>query len=79
MTIRDGDEGNPSSAPVSTGEFNELKTSIDTRFDELKSLILSMQNNTSTSTSLPPANTTTMVPGFVASSKDSNGLKCWDA
>ena len=75
MTIKDGDEGSPSTAPVSTGEFNELKSSIDTRFDELKDIILSMQNKTTTSVPPLPANTITTIPGFVAASNDPKGLK----
>ena len=69
------EEGTTSSAPVSTGEFTKFKSSLDAMFDEMKNLILSMQNTTSTSASPPPTYTTTKVQGFVAASKNSNGVE----
>ena len=79
MSLQEGVEGTtttaPTVAPVSTEEFHVFKSSIDTRFDELKAIILSMQNNTSTSVTPPPTNTTTNVVGFVDASKDPSGSK----
>ena len=43
------------STPVSTGTSNELKSSIDTRFDELKNLILNLPSRDIPSAQPPPA------------------------
>ena len=62
MTLTGGDSTGNESTPVSTARFNKLETSVDTRFDELKQLILGIQNSLTTFTPPHPENSTSQDP-----------------
>ena len=55
MSLTRGKKTVDDSAPVSTGTFNDLKSSIDTKFDELRNLILNPPSKTDAPPQPPPA------------------------
>ena len=55
MSVTGGNKTVDDSAPVSTGTFNDLKSSIDARFDELRNLILNPPSKTDAPPQPPPA------------------------
>ena len=55
MSLTGGNKTVNNSAPVSTGTFNDLKSSIDARFDELRKLILNLPSKDIPSAQPPPA------------------------